>query len=173
MVQDTAWEGYEEIPTWIMQGYGTLALEADQQAGMDAVQPISLSRLASDPLQARSSDILPTALKRILPSWSSWKPWLPTASTALPSRATEADRCHRGYADYRGPASSAGSQHRILGYPEKSCGRVRILPGLGKRQRHTHLWGASSRRPQSLLRRIRLVTMGLVAARRPSPSIES
>ncbi len=31
IVQDTAWEGYEEIPTWIMQGYGTMALEADQQ----------------------------------------------------------------------------------------------------------------------------------------------
>jgi diaminopropionate ammonia-lyase len=28
MVQDTAWEGYEEIPGWIMQGYTTLALEA-------------------------------------------------------------------------------------------------------------------------------------------------
>ena len=23
MVQDTAWEGYEEIPTWIIQGYST------------------------------------------------------------------------------------------------------------------------------------------------------
>lgn len=31
MVQDTAWEGYEEIPTWIMQGYGTLATEAAEQ----------------------------------------------------------------------------------------------------------------------------------------------
>lgn len=31
MVQDTAWEGYEEIPTWIMQGYGTLATEAANQ----------------------------------------------------------------------------------------------------------------------------------------------
>ncbi|MDL2323880.1 diaminopropionate ammonia-lyase [Ruminococcaceae bacterium OttesenSCG-928-A16] len=31
MVQDTAWEGYEDIPTWIMQGYGTMALEAHQQ----------------------------------------------------------------------------------------------------------------------------------------------
>lgn len=28
IVQDTAWDGYEEIPTWIMQGYGTMALEA-------------------------------------------------------------------------------------------------------------------------------------------------
>ena len=31
MVQDTAWEGYEDIPTWIMQGYGTMGLEAWQQ----------------------------------------------------------------------------------------------------------------------------------------------
>lgn len=33
IVQDTAWEGYEEIPTWIMQGYGTMAYEADEQLG--------------------------------------------------------------------------------------------------------------------------------------------
>ena len=31
MVQDTAWEGYEDIPTWIMQGYGTMAAEALEQ----------------------------------------------------------------------------------------------------------------------------------------------
>lgn len=31
VVQDTAWEGYEEIPAWIMQGYGTMALEAHEQ----------------------------------------------------------------------------------------------------------------------------------------------
>ena len=31
MVQDTAWDGYEEIPSWIMQGYGTMAMEADEQ----------------------------------------------------------------------------------------------------------------------------------------------
>lgn len=28
LVQDTAWEGYEDIPSWIMQGYATLILEA-------------------------------------------------------------------------------------------------------------------------------------------------
>ncbi len=33
VVQDTAWEGYEEIPAWIMQGYGTMALESDEQFG--------------------------------------------------------------------------------------------------------------------------------------------
>jgi len=31
VVQDTAWDGYEEIPGWIMQGYGTMAMEADRQ----------------------------------------------------------------------------------------------------------------------------------------------
>ena len=31
VVQDTAWEGYEEIPAWIMQGYGTMAGEAARQ----------------------------------------------------------------------------------------------------------------------------------------------
>ena len=31
VVQDTAWDGYEEIPTWIMEGYGTMAMEADEQ----------------------------------------------------------------------------------------------------------------------------------------------
>lgn len=38
MVQDTAWEGYEKIPAWIMQGYGTMASEAAEQlkaAGVD------------------------------------------------------------------------------------------------------------------------------------------
>ena len=31
IVQDTAWDGYEEIPSWIMQGYGTMAMEAGEQ----------------------------------------------------------------------------------------------------------------------------------------------
>lgn len=32
LVQDTAWEGYEKIPTWISQGYMTMADEAIEQA---------------------------------------------------------------------------------------------------------------------------------------------
>ena len=31
LVQDTSWEGYEDIPAWIMQGYCTMALEAYEQ----------------------------------------------------------------------------------------------------------------------------------------------
>ena len=37
VVQDTAWDGYEKIPLWIMQGYGTLMLESLQQ--LDEVPP--------------------------------------------------------------------------------------------------------------------------------------
>ena len=43
IVQDTAWAGYEEIPSWIMQGYGTLVLEADKQLkenGVDRPTPV-------------------------------------------------------------------------------------------------------------------------------------
>jgi diaminopropionate ammonia-lyase len=38
VVQDTAWEGYEEIPAWIMQGYGTMSLEALHQLNEAKVQ---------------------------------------------------------------------------------------------------------------------------------------
>jgi diaminopropionate ammonia-lyase len=31
VIQDTAWEGYEEIPTWVMQGYTVMADEALEQ----------------------------------------------------------------------------------------------------------------------------------------------
>ncbi|MDR3115844.1 MAG: diaminopropionate ammonia-lyase [Treponema sp.] len=39
MVQDTAWEGYEEIPGWIMQGYGTMSYEVHQQLARNGVSP--------------------------------------------------------------------------------------------------------------------------------------
>lgn len=37
VIQDTAWEGYEDIPLWIMQGYGTLASEAIEQLEAEGV----------------------------------------------------------------------------------------------------------------------------------------
>ena len=38
LMQDTAWDGYEEIPGWIMQGYGTMAAEAVEQLESVRVQ---------------------------------------------------------------------------------------------------------------------------------------
>jgi len=37
-VQDTAWEGYTEIPGWIMQGYATIAHEITEQLGTNGIK---------------------------------------------------------------------------------------------------------------------------------------
>ncbi|EKO3826717.1 diaminopropionate ammonia-lyase [Vibrio harveyi] len=45
LVQDTAWDGYEEIPTWISQGYTTMAdeaIEQIEQLGFDAPSHVIL-----------------------------------------------------------------------------------------------------------------------------------
>ncbi len=45
LVQDTAWDGYEEIPTWISQGYMTMAdeaLEQVEQLGFDGPSHVIL-----------------------------------------------------------------------------------------------------------------------------------
>ncbi len=47
VVQDTAWEGYEEIPAWIMQGYGTMSAEALTQ-----LQEIGVARPSHVVVQA-------------------------------------------------------------------------------------------------------------------------
>ncbi|HIV99414.1 MAG TPA: diaminopropionate ammonia-lyase [Candidatus Ornithospirochaeta avicola] len=40
IVSDTSWPGYEEIPSWIMQGYTTIMLEAQEEfAGLGIVKP--------------------------------------------------------------------------------------------------------------------------------------
>lgn len=38
VVQDTAWEGYTNIPTWIMQGYGTIIDEAMDQLNKEGIE---------------------------------------------------------------------------------------------------------------------------------------
>lgn len=42
LMQDTAWDGYEEIPTHIMQGYTTLAAEAAEQMRERGMHPTHL-----------------------------------------------------------------------------------------------------------------------------------
>ena len=40
IISDTSWDGYTEIPTWIMQGYTTMLLEAQEQlAGVGISRP--------------------------------------------------------------------------------------------------------------------------------------
>ena len=42
IVQDTAWEGYEDIPAWIMQGYAVMVLEACEQLDAIGTEPTHL-----------------------------------------------------------------------------------------------------------------------------------
>jgi len=39
VIQDTAWEGYTEIPLWIMQGYMTMCVEAVDQMAVTGLRP--------------------------------------------------------------------------------------------------------------------------------------
>jgi len=49
LVQDTAWDGYEEVPAWIVEGYQTLLEEVDAQLGGApdlVVVPVGVGSLA-------------------------------------------------------------------------------------------------------------------------------
>ncbi len=40
VIQDTSWDGYEQIPNWIVEGYATMFLELDEQlSGLGLTQP--------------------------------------------------------------------------------------------------------------------------------------
>ncbi|MGX1702985.1 diaminopropionate ammonia-lyase [Microbacterium sp. NPDC055357] len=69
LIQDTSWEGYERIPQWIVEGYTTLVVEADQQlseAGARAevvVVPVGVGSLAEAVVRHyRSGGTAPTVL---------------------------------------------------------------------------------------------------------------
>src|SRR5690606_22640926 len=42
LIQDTAWEGYERIPGWIVAGYSTLFEEIDQELARLGIDNIDL-----------------------------------------------------------------------------------------------------------------------------------
>ena len=42
LVQDTAFEGYEQVPAWIVEGYSTLLAEVDDQLAADGCAPADL-----------------------------------------------------------------------------------------------------------------------------------
>jgi diaminopropionate ammonia-lyase len=43
LIQDTAWPGYEQIPGWIVEGYGTLCAEIDEQLAAAGAGPPDLA----------------------------------------------------------------------------------------------------------------------------------
>lgn len=70
LVQDTSWEGYQDIPRWIVEGYSTMFRETDEQlaaAGVDAADlvavPVGVGSLAQAAVRHyRSGDRAPVLL---------------------------------------------------------------------------------------------------------------
>ena len=45
LIQDTSWDGYTEVPQWIVDGYATLLHETDEQLAEQGL-PVVLSQPA-------------------------------------------------------------------------------------------------------------------------------
>ena len=52
LIQDTAWQGYEQIPQWIVDGYDTLFDEIDMQLGEHAAHLVAVPTGVGSLLQA-------------------------------------------------------------------------------------------------------------------------
>lgn len=98
LVQDTAWEGYEDVPTWIVDGYRTLLEEVDEALGgpPDLVSvPVGVGSLAQavvahyrhPTLQDRTTRVLsvePDSAGCVITSLATGQPAsVPTGATAM------------------------------------------------------------------------------------------
>ncbi|MCP2246622.1 pyridoxal-phosphate dependent enzyme [Lentzea aerocolonigenes] len=96
LVQDTAWDGYEEVPAWIVEGYRTLLEEIDAELGglPDlVVVPVGVGSLAEAVVRhhrrpgARHPGVLavePDTAACLVASLSAGRPvTVPTAATVM------------------------------------------------------------------------------------------
>jgi diaminopropionate ammonia-lyase len=96
LVQDTAWEGYTEVPAWIVEGYRTLLEEVDEQLGAAAdlvAVPVGVGSLAEAVVRHHRRpgaphpavlSVEPTSAACVLASLAAGAPvTVPTASTVM------------------------------------------------------------------------------------------
>lgn len=95
LVQDTAWSGYEEIPTWIMQGYTTMAQEITAQ--LNGIMPTHLF------LQAGVGSMAGAVLGYFAALWQNN---LPVTVICEPDKAA----CL-----YKTAAANDGTLHKVIG----------------------------------------------------------
>lgn len=95
LVQDTAWSGYEEIPTWIMQGYTTMAQEITAQ--LNGITPTHLF------LQAGVGSMAGAVLGYFA---ALWQDKLPVTVICEPDKAA----CL-----YKTAAANDGQLHKVTG----------------------------------------------------------
>lgn len=100
LIQDTAWEGYEQIPLWIIQGYLTMASEAVDQIREEEVTPTHVF------LQAGVGAMAGGVLGYIAQAYGAQKP---LAAIVEP----EAANCI-----YTSAKAGDGNAHSVEGMPE-------------------------------------------------------
>lgn len=157
VVQDTAWEGYEEIPAWIMQGYGTMANEAAEQ-----LRQVGINRPTHVFVQAGVGSLAGA----VIGYFTNLFPNDPPTFVVMEARAadclyqapgrgwTAEDRGRRSQ-DHHGGPGLRRAQHPLLGHSAQPCLRLRLLPGLGQRPGHADAGRAGEGRPHGDLRRVR------------------
>ncbi len=158
VVQDTAWEGYEEIPSWIMQGYGTMANEAAEQ-----LRQMGINRPTHVFVQAGVGSLAGA----VIGYFTNLFPNDPPTFVVMEARA--ADCLYQGALagdgnprnrggrpeDHHGGSGLRGAQHPLLGHPPQPRLRLPLLPGLGQRPGDADAGRAGEGGPHGDLRRVR------------------
>ena len=136
MVQDTAWEGYEEIPTWIMQGYGTMANEC-----ADQLRQVGVNRPTHVFVQAGVGSLAGAVIGYFTNLFPSDPPKFVVmearAADCLYRGALAGDGAppHRGGRppDHHGGSCLRRAQHHLLGHPAQPRLCLCLLSRLGER----------------------------------------
>jgi diaminopropionate ammonia-lyase len=100
VVQDTAWPGYEKIPLWIMQGYGSLMLEAMQQ--LHEVPPTHIF------IQAGVGSLAGTVQGMVASAWGQDRPKVIVAEAAAADCLYRSSQKADGDANWDGNAVAVG-----------------------------------------------------------------
>ena len=112
VVQDTAWEGYEKIPLWIMQGYGTIMLEALQQ--LHEVPPTHIF------IQAGVGSLAGSVQGMVVEAYGAFRP------KVIVAEAKAADCLFRSAMAQRGEALAVGGELSTV-MAGLACGEANVI----------------------------------------------
>ena len=150
IVQDTAWDGYEEIPAWIMQGYGTMAMEAGEQ-----LKEYGCERPTHIFVQAGVGSLAGAVVGYYSNLYG---------GGSRSSRMSLQGRCcrrrrhpHRGrrHGNHHGRSCMRRAKHHFLGYLKEPCKSIHRCPGLGSCKRHAYAGRSHQGRRACYIRRVR------------------
>lgn len=158
IVQDTAWDGYEEIPSWIMQGYGSMAGEAAEQ-----LREVEVNRPTHVFVQAGVGSLA----GGVVGYFANLYPNNPPKFIVMEAGA--ADCLYKGAeagdgrtknrwwrsSDNHGRSCLWRTKYNWMGYFKKPCFRIYFLSRLGICKGYENACSSSKRRSIRNIRRIR------------------